>query len=410
MDNVTHTLVGLAAGELIHRSLPAETNDTDRSIRRRLLLIACAVASNFPDLDLVLSPLLPPPLGYLLHHRGHTHTILYSLPQAFMMIAFIWFGWRNARELLRRSQAARTGLLIATLLGFTLHLSMDFLNSYGIHPFHPFDSRWFYGDMIFIIEPLFWISCGAPLAVMIQKRKYRTMATALLIGLPALFAFEGFLAWYSVVMLALVMVGLSYLELKSEPRKSTALIAAAMTIVVFIAIQSFSSGLAKRALAIDLESETDGFVLHDVAASPLPSNPFCWTFVSVESNETKNSYRLRRGVLSVASFVTAESCPLSLFRDRPAKKKTSGLEILGIETGDLAQLRSVSRSNCHLAAWLRFARAPLVDANHALDMRFSSGGRPNFTTLELADFAGQDCPKGIPAWGIPRADLLGETE
>ncbi|MEK7354805.1 MAG: metal-dependent hydrolase, partial [Bdellovibrionota bacterium] len=160
MDNVTHTLVGLAAGELIHRSLPAETNDTDRSIRRRLLLIACAVASNFPDLDLVLSPLLPPPLGYLLHHRGHTHTILYSLPQAFMMIAFIWFGWRNARELLRRSQAARTGLLIATLLGFTLHLSMDFLNSYGIHPFHPFDSRWFYGDMIFIIEPLFWISCG----------------------------------------------------------------------------------------------------------------------------------------------------------------------------------------------------------------------------------------------------------
>jgi membrane-bound metal-dependent hydrolase YbcI (DUF457 family) len=37
-------------------------------------------------------------------------------------------------------------------LGLLLHLGMDYLNVYGVHPFHPFDSRWRYGDMIFIVE------------------------------------------------------------------------------------------------------------------------------------------------------------------------------------------------------------------------------------------------------------------
>ena len=51
------------------------------------MLATCALAGNFPDLDLVLTPLLPAPLGYLLHHRGHTHTVLYAFPQAMLLAA-----------------------------------------------------------------------------------------------------------------------------------------------------------------------------------------------------------------------------------------------------------------------------------------------------------------------------------
>jgi sec-independent protein translocase protein TatC len=47
------------------------------------------LAGNFPDLDLVLTPLLPAPLGYLLHHRGHTHTVLYALPQMLLLAALM---------------------------------------------------------------------------------------------------------------------------------------------------------------------------------------------------------------------------------------------------------------------------------------------------------------------------------
>jgi inner membrane protein len=35
MDNLSHSVVGLAAGELIHRSLAAESDSVEHSTRRR---------------------------------------------------------------------------------------------------------------------------------------------------------------------------------------------------------------------------------------------------------------------------------------------------------------------------------------------------------------------------------------
>ena len=97
---VALAFVGLGIGELVQRSLPAEPDEARQRTRHRLLLTACAAASNFPDLDLFLTKLLPAPLGYLLHHRGHTHTLLYALPQALLLLALLWALWPNARRLL----------------------------------------------------------------------------------------------------------------------------------------------------------------------------------------------------------------------------------------------------------------------------------------------------------------------
>ena len=36
------------------------------------------------------------------------------------------------------------------MCGTLLHLGMDFLNSYGVHPFWPIQNRWVYGDSVFI--------------------------------------------------------------------------------------------------------------------------------------------------------------------------------------------------------------------------------------------------------------------
>ena len=118
MDNLSHSLVGLVVGELVQRSLAPEPDPARNRTRRRLLLTAGALASNFPDLDLVLTPLLPSPIGYLLHHRGHTHTLLYAIPQALLLIALLYALWPSARALLRDSAAAQArGVLIVAAVG-----------------------------------------------------------------------------------------------------------------------------------------------------------------------------------------------------------------------------------------------------------------------------------------------------
>ena len=129
MDNLSHTVAGLLAGELLHRCLPSEADGDRHALRRRLMLTTCALAGNFPDLDLVLTPLLPAPLGYLLHHRGHTHTMLYAIPQALLLAALLYLLWPGARRLLRESVSARAGFGLALVGGFGLHLAMDYLNS-----------------------------------------------------------------------------------------------------------------------------------------------------------------------------------------------------------------------------------------------------------------------------------------
>jgi inner membrane protein len=208
MDNLSHSAAGLLAGEIVHRSLPAEVGEQQQRLRRRLLLATCALAGNFPDLDLVLTPLLPAPLGYLLHHRGHTHTILYALPQMLMLAALLWLFWPNARRLLRQSATARFGFMLALVAGFALHLLMDYLNSYGLHPFHPVDSNWVYGDMVFILEPVFWVAFGIPMAMTLRRGATRWLLLAAAPLVLGYFGWRGFLAWQSLAALLALMLGL----------------------------------------------------------------------------------------------------------------------------------------------------------------------------------------------------------
>lgn len=147
MDNLTHSVVGLGLGALIDRSLAAEPNPNDGRLRSRMLLLIGCLASNFPDLDLVLTPLLRPPLGYLLHHRGHTHTVLAAVGEALLLLVLVWLLWPAARRLLCDSAVARRGAVLAAGVGLLLHIGMDSLNVYGVHPFWPLDPDWYYGSL-----------------------------------------------------------------------------------------------------------------------------------------------------------------------------------------------------------------------------------------------------------------------
>ncbi len=408
MDNISHTVVGLAAGELIHRSLSSEPTPEAQQTRRRLLLTSCFAASNFPDLDLFLTPLLPSPLGYLLHHRGHTHTFLYEIPQALLLFGLIWLLSSSSRALLRSSSSARIGLAGAISAGFILHILMDSLNSYGIHPFHPFNSNWFYGDMVFIVEPVFWLAFGFPLVMTVKRRLVRWFLIGFFSMAPMFFSYKEYLHPVALTLLLAMGGGLAFVEMKRGPRGRHALIAAFIVALSFVGVQKFASIEAKRLVQEGAALRDASSILLDVSATSSPTNPICWGFVSVEKKEADASYRVSRGRLSLLpTLISVAACPAVISEAPESQPEIKpGLVFLSEETGDLSLLRKLAAENCHMNAWMRFARIPLVTETEASDMRYSSRGRANFSTMSLPEIDSHACGKGVPQWSMPRADLL----
>jgi inner membrane protein len=410
MDNLTHAVTGLAAGELIHRALAPESDPVHGRTRRRLLLATGALAANFPDLDLLLTSLLPPPLGYLLHHRGHTHTLLYAIPQALLLAGLLWLLWPGARRLLAASKAARIGLWLALAAGFLSHILMDYLNSYGVHPFHPFDSRWLFGDMVFIVEPAFWIAFGTPLIMSLRQRELKAVLLAGLAGVLIFFTWRGFLAWGSLAGLLTAMAVLAALQWRDGQAGMRALIAAFALCTGFVAMQGMASSRADQVARELAQARDPGGKVLDVTLTAFPANPLCWIFISVERNEARGDYVLRRGIAGIAPSITpVAACPAGLAEQAMQRENRPGSAIFSEFRGPLARLRELQRTNCHFDAWLRFARVPWVDRSEATDVRFAASVRGNFTTMRLADFENLECSRYIPTWERPRADLLQPT-
>lgn len=382
MDNITHSIIGFGVGELVHRSLPAEPEPLAQRVRHRLLLLA----SNFPDLDLFLTRLLPDPLGYLLNHRGHTHTVLWAVPQALLLAALLWLCWPAARSLLRASRPARRGLALSIGLGFALHLGMDYTNSYGVHPWYPFDARWFYGDLVFIVEPLFWVAIGVPMALIMRWRMLRLAGLGVLFAALVFFAARGYLGWPSLAALLLIALVCGLAQWRSGPSGRGGLLLALGVSVAFLGVQNVTSQAGRAQITAILQTMNPNARVLDVAMTAFPSQPLCWSYVSIETEG--GQYRLRRGVTKLAEI----DCPAGLFV--PAETTTASLQ----------QLRALKASDCHVDAWLRFGRMPLLADGTLSDYRFASTPRGNFTTLPINNAS--PCPTGVPTWAYPRADLF----
>lgn len=414
MDNLSHMVVGLAAGELIHRILPREADPERHSTRRRLLLFSCAAANNVPDLDLVLTNLLPPPLGYLLHHRGHTHTLLYAIPQAIVLLLATLLAWPSARRLVRESASAKRGAVIAVATGFALHLLMDFLNSYGIHPFYPLDARWLYGDMVYIIEPVFWVAFGVPLAMMVRRLPLRLMLLALPCLALAYFTVRGFMLPASFAALAVLGIVAAIAQRRAGTAGKGALTGVFGAMFAFVALQAIASSHGRSVVTQALHGVEPANRVADVAMTSFPANPLCWTFVAVQANEGAGTYSLRRGVVTLAPALMAPGhCPPALVANGGPSGTGSGVgqygkavTVLNSLSSSLPALRAMHRNDCHMRAWLRFVRAPALDADAGWDLRYGTGPERNFSAIRFRDFAGQPCPQDVPAWGFPRADLL----
>jgi inner membrane protein len=130
MDNLTHTLTGLALARAgLKRFTPHGT----------LLII---VAANLPDIDML--SWLKGRLASVEIHRGYTHSLI-GLPFVALLAVIL------TALLTRKRLPWRTAWLLS-LVGVASHLLLDWSMSYGVRFFLPFSSTWFHLDLYALFD------------------------------------------------------------------------------------------------------------------------------------------------------------------------------------------------------------------------------------------------------------------
>lgn len=390
MDNLTHSL----AGALIGEATSDLTSEPRRTTRRSLIMVASIIANNFPDLDSLYTRIMPAPLGYLLHHRGHTHTLLGLIPQ-FVLIFAVLFFFKSFRTELRDSKS-RNLTVFVVVIGLLTHMLLDSWNSYGVHPFYPFNPSWFFGDLIFIIEPFIWFSFAIPLFFTLAKWWTRWPILILISAVPVIAAFNEMLDWYVVAAVFSYALLLAFLTQRTKtPSMKVAI--GIFAGILFIALQAYSSATVRAQLRADFKPNSPTHKILDLVLNPLPGNPFCWSVIQIESDSTNDKYITQGKVRSSwPSVLPPESC--LTFRPAAEKSETS-----------LASIKELVERDCFVDAWLRFARAPFFAADQVYDLRFERGGSSNFSRMDISSDA-RECPRFIPPWSRPRQDLLDEAQ
>jgi inner membrane protein len=413
MDNVTHTLIGVLAGEACALRRPAASSGLSTHQRRNLFVTMMGVGSNLPDLDFLYSTITGSKLDYLLHHRGHTHTLAGIAAIALLLgFAAEWWIRRRASSVTRSD---RLGAWFVALLAPSLHIAMDAANNYGVHPWWPFNGQWFFGDSIFIIEPLFWAAC-APLMFLLRTRTARISVALVLIAGVALAIFTGMVpvaSTFAYVVLAGAL-GLAGWKLK-PPAAITAGIA--LWLSVTLAFSMTSNHMRQRAERLSQNGFPTATTL-DHVLTPMPVNPVCWELILVQREQ--DSVVLRRAMMSaVPSLLSATQCP-GRSLDIPITAPLSAVRLAdsnevkwhGQIASPIDPLLRLWEERCQVEALMRFVRAPWLarvdDAWVIGDLRYDRERGLGFAEIEV-DPPAEACVNHMPSWSPPRVDLRTAT-
>lgn len=169
MDPVAHTLFGAALAE------------SGLKTRSRYATATLLIGANLPDIDAVTS--LWGDDFSLYARRGHTHGILalVILPLLLTAAIALWHRWRSRGPPGATAPSFNPRAILAlAFLGVWSHPSLDWLNTYGVRLLMPFDSRWFYGDTLFIVDPWFWLLTAAGVVLACSERWRAIIGWALL--------------------------------------------------------------------------------------------------------------------------------------------------------------------------------------------------------------------------------------
>lgn len=144
LDNPTHTLVGLMMSRAgLNRLTPGAS----------LLMM---LAANAPDIDAV--SWIGGSLAHLRYHRGYTHAWLFVPLIAILPVLLTRLFYRKD---------FRWGMAyLASVLGVSSHLLLDWTNAYGIRTLLPLSSEWLALNITFVVDPWIWavltLAVGGP--------------------------------------------------------------------------------------------------------------------------------------------------------------------------------------------------------------------------------------------------------
>jgi inner membrane protein len=376
MDNVTHSLVGLAAAKSgLERLSPGAT-------------ALCVLAANAPDADIVVL-LFSDRWGFLEHHRGITHAIVGTIAFGVLLPLLFYFGDFLVGKLRSRPPMVKfRGLLIASLLVSATHPILDWTNNYGVRFLLPWDSRWFYGDFIFIVDPFIWLMLGGACFLLSKKTKASRaiwlFVVAVLTALIFLSPRGGNLPqpwlvqtlWISALLIVLIL----YVKGVGEKLGPKIAWGSLILLVLYWSFLAFAHSMALRRAG----EESATFAVSDesisrLAAMPTLANPFRWDCV-VETNKATYKFNL--------SLIGEEPVTKLVRYERP--------------TGQLDRaLREVSEDR-RTRVFLGFARFPVARLStqnctsqtlvQLADLRYTEPGMPRGSfSLELP----VDCGSGL---------------
>jgi inner membrane protein len=374
MDNLTHSLIGLAASKAgLEKLSPGATT-------------LCVLAANSPDADIVVL-LFGGRWEFLHHHRGITHSIVGALALALALPLIFYLGDRIVARRRRRGPTVRlVGLLVASLIATATHPIMDWTNNYGVRFLLPWNPRWFYGDFVFIIDPFIWIVLGGAAFVLTAKTKKQLIAwfvVALISSSIVLFGGPRQLGNTIVVqalwIVALIVLATPYWRRLGPRLGSSIAVAALTTVVIYLVVLAVAHSIALRqaqTVGADLASWNNEQVVK-VAAMPTVANPTEWV-CAMETDRA--SYRFSVSLLRAG----ASSSNVSRF------EKPTGVE---------AQAVTEAERDYRAEVFLGFARFPAMSvvgedcATQTLvqfaDIRYTEPGRGRGTfSLDVP----VDCP------------------
>ncbi|HKS07998.1 MAG TPA: metal-dependent hydrolase [Pyrinomonadaceae bacterium] len=377
MDNLTHSLVGLTAAKAgLERLSPGAS-------------LVCVLAANAPDADIVVLA-FGDRWDFLQHHRGITHAIVgvaflaLLLPLIFTGVDRLWARLRH--------QSPKTkfrGLLIASFIASATHPFLDWTNNYGIRFLLPWNPRWFYGDLVFIVDPFIWVVLGGAAFLLASKTTISKFVWALLaVGITFLIlAGPRTSDLPNPILIANLWVGAQVLIIilfvtgaRERWGSKIAFVAFAIVLAYWGALAYAHSVALKRGLEeANRIVAPNGESVARVAAMPTLANPLRWDFV-FETDQASYRFPLALKGQTVAGGVIRYPKPSgklaaaldSVSRDKPARV------FLGFARFPVARLAD---PDCTTQTLLQLA-----------DLRYTEPGRSRGTfAVELP----VDCPDGF---------------
>ncbi|HWT04036.1 MAG TPA: metal-dependent hydrolase [Pyrinomonadaceae bacterium] len=313
MDNLTHSLVGLAAAKAgLERLSPGAT-------------AVSVLAANGPDIDILAT--LGGKWFYLHHHRGITHSVVGTLALALFIPALFYAVDLLVGRIRKRPPRVRfLGLLVVSLVVSASHPLMDWTNNYGVRPFLPWDGQWYYGDLVFIVDPWLWLVVGGAAFLLTSARRWQVIFwAALALVLTGLFLFARLESWgllHANIFRALWVagvVGLVVLRLTRlvQPWGSKVALAALAFVVVYwggLAI-AHRRALSEAESVLSAALTQRGETAVRVAAMPTLADPTRWLCVAETERAT---YRFFVSIVDGADGVSGEMAQFEKPRGREA--------------------------------------------------------------------------------------------